>query len=179
MARYVALLRGINVSGRSIIPMADLKRVAVDLGHDEVSTYIQTGNVLFTAEKGDEAELGRSLEAAVRERFGHDVTVMVRTPAELDAVIAGNPFLDRQDDLTKLLVTFLSEPPAAKAVTAIESWSRSNDEAVVRGRDVYLHTPDGYGRSKLTNPDVERVLGVPGTTRNWKSVLKLRELLGD
>lgn len=179
MTRYLALLRGINVGGKSIIPMAELRQLFSDIGYQRVSTYIQSGNVLFDAAAEAEHQVAASVEAAIKERFGEDVAVILRTIDELDTVIAENPFAGRQDDVTKLLVAFLAAPPAAANAERLVPPAGETGEVALRGREVYIHVPDGYGRSKLVNPFIERVLDVPCTTRNWRSINKLRGLLAE
>ncbi|RZU73696.1 uncharacterized protein (DUF1697 family) [Micromonospora kangleipakensis] len=176
VSRYVALLRGVNV-GTTRIAMADLRRLVADLGHEEVKTYLQSGNVVFTSRTAETAKVARGLERALADELGLDVPVLVRTGAELTAVTAGSPYADRQDDPTRLLVAFLSAPPAKTRVRALTVPAGENVEYTVAGREIHLHFPDGgYGRSKFTNAYLEKQLGVVATTRNWKSVCALRDL---
>jgi uncharacterized protein (DUF1697 family) len=177
MTRWVALLAGINVGGRTTVPMAGLRTVFADLGYRQVQTYIQSGNVLFEEDSGDEDQLIAAIRPALSAAFGWDIPVLLRTRPELDAVLAGNPFRDRQDDPTKLLVTFLSVEPAPDQAARLQPPPGETGELALIGREVYLHMPDGYGRSKLSNAYLAKVLGVAATTRNWKSVAKLRELI--
>ena len=174
MTRYVALLRGINVGGRSSVKMADLRSTMCGLGLRDVRTYIQSGNVVFGSAAG-EAELVRMAESVLTERFERPITVLLRSAAELTAVAAANPFLEHQDDLTKLSVTFLATPPVAGA-PKITIPASETGELLLATREVYVHTPDGYGRTKLTTAFLERQLGVVATTRNWRSVLALRDM---
>jgi uncharacterized protein (DUF1697 family) len=175
MAGYVALLRGINVGGRRSVPMAELRAALAGLPLEDVQTYIQSGNVAFRAPCEDPARLVDDIEQAIAERFATGVTVLLRTADELAAVVSANPFLDRQVAPTTLLVTFLSArpdvPPGRLEVPAGET-----GELVLAGREVFVHTPGGYGRSKLGNAFVEKRLGVAATTRNWRSVVALAEL---
>ncbi len=169
---YVALLRGINVGGHRRVPMADLRGLCEGLGFGEVATYIQSGNVVFTSDRSGE-EVGRRLEAAIAERFGFAVAVVVRTRAELAAVAASHPFAGRQTDPAKLHVVFFEKPPPPEAVAALKAADTSPDEVAVDGREAFVHYPNGAGRSKL-NLDA---LG-EGTARNWRTVAKLLELPG-
>ncbi|GAA4565473.1 DUF1697 domain-containing protein [Micromonospora coerulea] len=175
--RYVALLRGVNV-GTTRIAMADLRRLVADLGHTEVKTYLQSGNVVFTTSgETDAAKLARGIERALADELGLDVPVLVRSGAELTAVIEGSPYADRQDDPTRLLVAFLSAPPTKARVAELTVPAGENVEYRVAGREIHLHFPDGgYGRSKFTNAYLEKKLGVVATSRNWKSVCALRDL---
>ncbi len=177
MTRWVALLAGINVGGRTTVPMAELRTVFTGLGYQQVQTYIQSGNVVFEADTDSEAALLKAIRPALASAFGWQIEVLLRTLPELDAVIAGNPFSERQDDPTKLLVTFLAAEPAADRVATLQPPAGETGELELVGREIYLHMPDGYGRSKLNNARLAKLTGVAATTRNWKSVAKLRELL--
>ncbi|SCE69260.1 DUF1697 domain-containing protein [Micromonospora mirobrigensis] len=176
MDRYVALLRGINVGASTRIAMADLRRVVTDLGHEDVRTHLQSGNVILASPTRDPAKLARGIEKAIADQLGLTVPVLIRTAAELTAVVEVNPYPD-QDDPTRLLVAFLAEQPAKAKAAALAVPGTENVEFTIAGREVYQHFPDGgYGRSKFTNAHLEKQLGVVGTTRNWKSVRTLAEL---
>jgi uncharacterized protein (DUF1697 family) len=177
MTRWVALLAAINIGGKTTVPMAQLRAVFADLGYRDVQTYIQSGNVVFAEDTGDEGTVIAAIRPALSATFGWDIEVLLRTAPELAAVVAGNPFLERQDDPTKLLVTFLSAEPAAdRAARLQQPPAGETGEVRLVGREVYVHAPDGYGRSKLNNAYLAKALGVTATTRNWKSVIKLHEL---
>lgn len=176
--RYAALLRGVNV-GSIRVAMADLRRLVTDLGHVDVQTYLQSGNVVFTSAETDPGKLAWGIERAIADELGLAVPVLVRSGADLAAVAAASPYAGRQDDPKRLLVTFLSAAPAAAKVAALAVPAGENIEYTVTGREVHLHYPDGgYGRTKFTNAYLEKKLGVVATTRNWKSVLALRDLTG-
>lgn len=178
MNRYAALLRGVNV-GATRIAMADLRRLVTDLGHEDVKTYLQSGNVVFTSTKTDTAKLAQGIERAIADELGLTVPVLVRSGAELAAVMDASPYAGKQDDPTRLLVAFLSAAPTKGRVAALTVPTGENVEYTVSGREVHLHFPDGgYGRSKFTNAYLEKTLGVVATTRNWKSVQALREMVG-
>ncbi|WP_405144203.1 DUF1697 domain-containing protein [Sphaerisporangium sp. NBC_01403] len=176
MTRYVALLRGINIGGNSSIAMADLREVFIGFGYEDVTTYLRTGNIVFGAPSGDQDRLVTEIRKGISDGLGKDVGVLLRTAAELDAVLTSNPFLGEQDDLTKLLVTFLAADPGADKAGALASPPGETGSLALVGREVYVHVPDGYGRTKLSNAFVEKKLGVAATTRNWRSVLRLREM---
>jgi uncharacterized protein (DUF1697 family) len=170
MPTYVALLRGINVGGRNKVSMADLRAVIESLGHTEVTTYIQSGNVVFTSAK---AVAAVELEAAIAAELALEITVVLRTPAELAKVVKANPFA--RDDVSKVHVGFMARKPAAGVVAKIDATRFAPEAFAVHGAEVYLYLPDGMGRSKL--PDfVGRRLQVPTTVRNWNTVLKLLDL---
>jgi uncharacterized protein (DUF1697 family) len=173
---YVALLRGINLGARNKIAMQDLRTLFESLGADEVSTYVQSGNVVFKSSAGARG-LVEQIEAAIRRDLGLEVTALVRTGAQMAKVASQNPFVRaKRRAPTALHVTFLAEKPDAASVRTLDTSRAGNDELRVVGQEVYLHTPNGYGRSKLSNAFFEKQLGVAATTRNWKTVTALAEL---
>ncbi|NES15184.1 MULTISPECIES: DUF1697 domain-containing protein [Micromonospora] len=176
MARYAALLRGVNV-GTTRLPMADLRRVVADLGHEDVRTYLQSGNVVFTSPPRKDDILAQGIERRLADELGVRVPVLVRGHDELAAIVDAGPYAKQQDDPTRLLVAFLSAKPTAAKVKDLAVPAGENIEYAVVGREIHLHLPDGgYGRTKFTNAYLEKKLGVVATTRNWKSVLALRDL---
>ncbi|MGZ6213790.1 MAG: DUF1697 domain-containing protein [Candidatus Limnocylindria bacterium] len=176
MTTYVALLRGINLGGRQRIAMERLRAVFVSLGHESVTTYVQSGNVVFTSRIEDAGALAAGIEQRIAEELELEVSVVTRRAGELVEVLDGNPFLRRRADPSKLHVTFLGDAPDESAVALVDADRYAPDELVVAGREVYLHCPGGYGRTKLTNAFFEQRLGVVATTRNWRTVTKLVEL---
>jgi uncharacterized protein (DUF1697 family) len=190
MATHVALLRGINVGGRNKVAMADLREVVAELGHADVSTYIQSGNVLFSPDgaDADPAALAATLAAAITAKLGVTAPVVVLSRDELAAVIAANPFPDEADP-KRVHAVLLSGAPGADAAAKIEeALARSaakgaRDELATVGRTIYLHTPDGFGNSELAAAVLRIVTspraGVTGTARNWATTLKLLDLCGD
>ncbi len=179
--KYISILRGINVSGQKKIKMADLKALYESLGFKNVETYIQSGNVLFETNTTKVGELKIKIEKAISKKYGFDVPVEIRNGRELSDIINNTPFgaLDLEGNGTKLLVTFLAAKPTATKITKLMEYVAAPEELVVAGREVYLHCPNGYGKTKLSNTFLERTLGVDATTRNWKSVCKLHEMASD
>ncbi|MEU1398717.1 DUF1697 domain-containing protein [Micromonospora zamorensis] len=176
MTRYVALLRGVNV-GTTRLAMADLRRIVTDLGHEDVKTYLQSGNVAFGSTVRDAEKLAAGIERALADELALTVPVLVRSGRELAAVAGGNPYADREDDPTRLLVAFLATPPKTSTVDGLTVPGGENVSFTVTGREVFLHFVDGgYGRSKFTNAYLEKKLGVVSTSRNWKSVRALAEM---
>jgi uncharacterized protein (DUF1697 family) len=167
---YVALLRGVNVGGKGQVPMAELRKMFEALGHTDVATYIQSGNVVFTSAKA--LKSAAPIEAALTETFGLKSAVVLRTPAELAAVIEHNPYPEAEAVPSALHVTFLPSPPDKAQLAKVDASSFAPEEFTVHGRDVYLHLPDGMGRSKLA-PVLTRRLGPAATARNWNTVKKL------
>ncbi|HLN17570.1 MAG TPA: DUF1697 domain-containing protein [Acidimicrobiales bacterium] len=171
MATYVVLLRGVNVGGHKV-PTADLQQTLAAMGLSDVRTYIQTGNLVLRSPMKP-SELSQRLEARLGATFGFEIAALIRTKSELDRVVAANP-LRRGRDPAKLHVTFLAAKPKATRLDG----AFGPDEYAVVGREVYLHCPGGYGRTKLNNAFLERRLEVAATTRNWRTVTTLAEMAG-
>lgn len=167
MNTYIAMLRGINVSGQKKVVMTELKKLFEELGFSNVATYIQSGNVVFSADT-PENDLAKTLEKAIETRFGFFVPVMVRIAEDIRAVAAGHPFEGAAED--RIHVTFLEKEPAPERVEALSPDAFLPDAWVLKGREVYLHIPVSYGNTKLSNNFFENKLKVKATTRNWKTV---------
>jgi uncharacterized protein (DUF1697 family) len=174
---YAGLIRGINVGGNRKLPMAGLRAALQEAGYEDVSTYIQSGNVVVRSGASGGA-VGRGVERVIEESFGFTVRVLVRTHDELEAIAAGNPYLERKSkaETSKLHVVFLDGSPSAASIARLDPNRSPGDEFTVTGHEIYLHHPNGYGRSKLSLDWFERGLGVAGTARNWNTLLKLIEL---
>jgi uncharacterized protein (DUF1697 family) len=172
---WVALLRGINLRAHNRISMPNLRELFEELGYDDVATYLQSGNVLFRSTAPRPA-LTRAIEGEIRGRLGLDVNVLLRTKSELRTTVADNTFAEGQPDPKKLHVTFLAGPPERSKTTALQKKQFEPDEFRVTRHAVYVHCPQGYGRSKLSNAFFEKQLGVVATTRNWRTVTALAEL---
>jgi uncharacterized protein (DUF1697 family) len=171
---YVALLRGINVGGRAKVGMAALRAVFESLGYENVSTYIQSGNVVFDAPSRSASRVAVDVEHAVKRGTGVDAAVVIRTPTELAKVVAGNPFAEVRGAQPKQMhVGFLAARVPATAVKQLDPDRSPPDEFAVRGREIYLRCPNGIGRSKLTNDWFESKLRTRVTMRNWATVTKL------
>ncbi|MET9463729.1 DUF1697 domain-containing protein [Streptomyces sp. NPDC006544] len=177
--KYAALLRGINVGGNKKVPMAELRQVLHDLGHQDVQTYLQSGNAVFgsATERAPDA-LARELEAAIEAHFGFRVACLVLDAAYLRAVADACPFPVAELEGRQLHATFCSELPDPSRFAAIDGPSYLPEEYRLGDRVVYLYAPEGLGRSKLAEalakPAV--VKGIDVTTRNWNTVAKLVEL---
>jgi uncharacterized protein (DUF1697 family) len=176
MATFAALLRAINLGERNKIPMPGLRSLFSALGYEDVSTYVQSGNVVFRAPARKASEIAGDIERGIADEFGLDVAVLLRTAAELRKVVDGNPYLKEESDPTKLQVMFLDRRPPAKAKNRLDPDRSPPDRFVLRGRELYLHRPGGSARSKLTIDYLERCLEARGTVRNWRTVTKLAEL---
>jgi uncharacterized protein (DUF1697 family) len=172
--RYAALLRGINVGGRQKVPMSDLRELLESLGLTEVSTYLQSGNAVFSAPEQPHAELAGTIRAAVAERTGISCAVLIRTGAELAGVVDRTPLAAPQTP-SRYFVAYLSDEPDEARAEAVLMQSFDPDQIWISGREAYLWCPS-MPDSKLTNAFLERQLGVTATARNWNTVLKLAEL---
>jgi uncharacterized protein (DUF1697 family) len=166
----IALLRGVNVGGKNKVPMAALRALFESLGHTNVQTLIQSGNVIFTAPK---AVAATSLEKAIASEFGFDVSVVLRTRADLSRVLATQPFA--KTDTAQVHVGFMAAAPSAAVVKAIDAERFAPEEFAVRGKEVYYLLPGGMGTAKLP-AYLDRQLKVPTTVRNWNTVTKLEQL---
>lgn len=171
--RYVVLLRGINLGKARQVAMPRLREVLTGRGHEAVRTHLRSGNVLLDSPL-DEAALAADVRAAIEREFGFEVPVVVRTAAEVAAVVAGDPFESLATDPARYLVTFLPEPPPPDKVDALPA--ADGGDYLVRGRELYLWLPDGIQNTPLAAWKWDRLLGVPGTARNWNTVTKLAEL---
>jgi len=176
VADCVVLLRGVNVGGRNRVPMADLRTLMASLGATDVSTYLQSGNVVCRADDRPDRLAGR-LAAALSTELGVTVPVTARTGRQWSALVRGNPLADLDDDPTRLHVAFLSAAPAPERVRSLEAEAAAfaPERLVVSGAEVYLHCPGGYADTPLQNAFLEKRLDRVVTTRNWRTVTALAE----
>jgi uncharacterized protein (DUF1697 family) len=177
LTAHVALLRAVNVGGRSKVAMADLRQLLAELGYEGPRSLLQSGNLVFRSEA-----TGAALEAELKRealaRLGLDTDFLVRTADAWARVVAANPFADAaRDDPSHLVVMPLTAPPGAIELEGLRAWIPGREAIEAAGRELYITYPDGIGESKLTNAVIERRLGVRGTARNWNTVTKLANLL--
>lgn len=177
MTVMVALLRGVNVGGSGTLPMAELRDIATCVGLEQVSTYIQSGNLVFSTLSGSTAEVATSLRSAIARATPLDPEVIVRTRAELAAVTDGSPFLHRGEAPAHLHVVFTGGK-AAPLIKAFDASRHLPEEVVAVGRELHLFLSHGVGRSKLVT-DLARHTGPVGTMRGWRTVTKLQALADD
>jgi uncharacterized protein (DUF1697 family) len=176
MPTYIALLRGINVGGHAKVKMDQLRALFEALRFADVKTYVQSGNVVFKAGRSS-SDLVRRIESGINREFGLSVSVIVRTPQDMNNVIRRNPFLKEKGiDLSKLHVTFLSESPGTSVPSGLAKLTSGRDQFRCSGKEIYLYCPDGYGTSKLSNNAFEKLLSVRATTRNWNSINRIYEM---
>lgn len=181
MQTFISILRGINVGGYKKILMTDLKSLYETLRFDNVITYIQSGNVIFNTDKNkSDTELAAEIEYEILAKYGFNVPVIIRSLEEMKNTLSVNPFQGQKGiNPEKLHVTFLSEVPGEKELTAIVKYDYPPDKFSIIGSEVYLHCPNGYGTSKLNNNFFESKLKMKATTRNWNTVNKLVELANE
>ncbi len=175
--KYLSLLRGINVAGQKKIKMAELKALYEGLAFTDVQTYIQSGNVVFDADSGLNHQ--SLIEQVIQKAYGFTVPVLILTKDEVDGIVSGCPFgeVDLETDGTKVLATLLSDKPNQNAIDSLVSFKHESESLVVLNKVVYLRCPNGYGKTKLSNTLLEKKLKVQATTRNWRSMIKLQEML--
>jgi uncharacterized protein (DUF1697 family) len=171
---YVALLRGVNVAGHGKLKMEELRQLFRGLGHQDVSTYIQSGNVIFTS---DSPVLAADIEGAIRSTFGMDVIVVLRTRAQMEGVVRSDPF-GPNADLSKIHVGFMADVPSAVLMERLDARRFAPERVRIDGTESYFYLPNGVGRAKLLDY-VNRQLEVPITIRNWRTVTKLAALAAD
>jgi uncharacterized protein (DUF1697 family) len=175
MARRIVLLRGINIGPRNRVPMAELRELFTEAGFEDVSTYVQSGNVVVTSDASPE-ELERRAEQLIAERFGIEVGVVVRTAEELEQVVRRNPLGDVADDPKRYQVSFLDAELDSDRVQELQEVAAASERLVAVGRELYAWHPDGVARSKLWNKLAGTSLGVKATARNWTTVTTLNEM---
>jgi uncharacterized protein (DUF1697 family) len=175
MARLIALLRAVNVSGRKL-PMAELRALAGELGWKDARTYIQSGNLVFTA--SDKAEAHEAaLEKAIEERFGLAVPVIVRPASQWAAYVAANPFATVAAEAPNRLQLLISKrPPESGAAEKLMQRAQAGEVVKAAGGVLWFHFPEGVGASKLTPAVIDKAAGSPSTSRNWRTVVKLQEM---
>jgi uncharacterized protein (DUF1697 family) len=175
VGRFVVLLRGVNLAGRNRVSMPALREALEEADFSDVATYVQSGNVVLTSRKAAK-RVGTELERLLAERFDLDIRVIVRTRAELAAVVDRDPFAKIATDPRRYQVTFLESPIGADVVRKLEAVATDGERVKCVGREVYAWHPDGVGRSKLAVLLAGKGLGVTATARNWKTVTQLLAL---
>lgn len=173
----VALLRGINVSGKNTLPMRELISIFEAAGCNDVETYIQSGNVVFSAKDALARRVPERVSQAIANRYGYQVPVVIRSAPEIRNVVRGNPFVRDGAEVKTLHVAFLLDEPTAVQVAALDPQRSPPDQFAILGREIYLCCPNGLGRSKLTNKYFDSKLDSTSTLRNWKTVLQLAQML--
>jgi uncharacterized protein (DUF1697 family) len=182
-APRLALIRGINVGGKNKLPMRDLTAIFESAGCANVRTFIQSGNVIFTAGSKLCDTLAASVASDISDRFGYRTPVILRTAEQLRQVVSNNPFLTSteapEDVLKALHVMFLADSPAPERIALLDPDRSPPDTFAVRGQEIYLRLPNGAGTSKLTNAWFDSRLATVSTSRNWKTVTSLLRMMQD
>lgn len=177
MNTYIAILRGINVSGQKIIKMEALRQLFENSGFSNVRTYIQSGNVLFSSEQTNTSELEQLISAQIEKEFGFQVPVLILTHLELQQIVENNPFLnDETKNPAFLHVTFLASTPVEDTIDQLTAKKAEQEAFFLTQNALYLYCPNGYGNTKLTNNFIESKLKTQATTRNWKTTLELLKM---
>ena len=175
MSVFIALFSGINVGGNRIVKMAELRAFFEELGFGDVASYIQSGNVVFKADTIDAAALIAKIEAAFEEHWGFRSRIMVRDLGWFERLVAENPYPEVAVDHKKLHAYALEREPTAAEIAPLTERNTGPERFDVKGDVLYLHAPDGLGTSKFAEI-LPRTLKVPGTARNWRTVLTLLEM---
>ncbi len=178
MTPFIALLRGINVSGHRKVPMAELRTLCEGLGYTEVRTYIQSGNVLFSGTDKSQA-VEAALEKAIAAHFGFAVDVIVRTAAQWPAYLKTNPFPEASaQEPNRVMLALSKAPPKKDALAALRERAVAGERLEAVGEALWFHYGEGVAGSKLSPALIDRLVGSPVTARNWRTVQKLAELAG-
>ncbi len=175
MKTYIALFRGLNMGGHNRLPMKELIKILGKLGFSDVRTYIQSGNAVFRGKDQNASRLSDTITAAIKQAHGFAPRVLLLKPGELKKIIASNPFPEAESDPKSLHALFLMSAPASPDLRALEEIRKKSEQFKLKGKVFYLHAPDGVGRSKLA-ANVERLIGVPMTGRNWRTVTQIMEM---
>jgi uncharacterized protein (DUF1697 family) len=170
------MLRGINV-GQKTLKMDRLRSLLEELGLAAVRTYVQSGNAVFETPQGSPVTVAKKIEKGILREFEFEVPVFIKTLEEMEKIACSNPFVkDKTVDQSKLHITFLSSTPDKDLIPGLAPLAAKSERFRVMNQEAYLYCPDGYGRTKLSNSNIERKLSVIGTTRNWRTVMTLLEM---
>ena len=177
MAVYIAMLRGVNVGGHQKLNMEALRALCTGLGLRDVRSYIQSGNLVFRDDEADPRALVHRLQAAIEGKFGFKPGVVLRTAAELQKVVARNPFAGRDGiEPSRLLVLFLAEKPSPAACAQVLALPSEPEEHVIHGRELYVYYPNGMARPRIPLIRIEKMLQCVSTGRNWNTVNTLLDM---
>jgi len=178
MTRYALLLRGVNVGTKNSLPMAELRAMLNKIGCTDVRTYVQSGNAVFGT-KLETAELTKAIEGALERYMGRPIVTTLRTHAQMSAIVDANPFAEVATNPAYLCVTFLSNAPTKSEVAPLNAQDFEPELFQVSGKEIYTWHPNGQGRSALAAALGKLRLRGAVTTRNWNTVLKLLDMLGE
>jgi len=177
MNTFISMLRGINVSGQKKIQIVELRKLYESLNLVNIETYVQSGNVVFDSTEQDALKLAGLIEGQIEKSFGYAVPVFIRDKKDFQRIIKSNPFLvERNEDSAKLHVTFLYSSPSELKLSSLAITSVETAEFSIGDKEIFLFCPNGYGKTKLSNSFFEKILDMPATTRNWKTVTTLYKM---
>ena len=177
MIKYLALLRGINVSGHNMIKMDALKKMLENMGFQNVETYIQSGNIFFDSEEENAASVGFKIKQEISKVFGYDVPVIMISKTDLELCFKNSPFLkEKECDTKKLYVTFISKELSPLAINDLKISNFKPDEVAIDSSRIYIKYAIGAGKTNLDQKYIEKKLNVVATIRNWNTVTKLLEM---
>ncbi len=176
MNTYIVLLRGINVGGKNKLPMVDLRELLSENGYQNVSTYIQSGNIILSSSNSIDY-INNDIKNLIKNAFNYTTPVVTLTTDELTRCYNNNPFLTTENDSKFLHVTFIKHPPTKQTITTLNIHTQENESYQIIDKFIYLHTPDGFAKTKFTNIQFEKKLQTEATTRNWRTVSKLVSLV--
>jgi uncharacterized protein (DUF1697 family) len=177
MIKYLALLRGINVSGHNMIKMDALKKMLENMGFQNVETYIQSGNIFFDSEEENAASVGFKIKQEISKVFGYDVPVIMVSKTDLELCFKNNPYLkEKECDIKKLYVAFISKELTAAAINDLKISNFKPDEAAIDGSRIYIKYAIGAGKTNLDQKYIEKKINVVATIRNWNTVTNLLEM---
>ena len=174
METYIAILRGINVSGKKLIKMEELRKYLHDIKLKDVKTYIQSGNIVFNYPPTNQKVLATIIADKIKKEYALEVPVIVLSSIEMKSIAANNPFVnDRGEDTSKLAVTFLSDEPDVEKLKILYTLKDYPNEFIIAGKVIYLLCPNGFSNSKLTINFIENKLKITASSRNWNTVVRL------
>jgi uncharacterized protein (DUF1697 family) len=178
MKTYIALLRGINVGGKNVLPMKELVAMLESIGARNVKTYVQSGNAVFQSEETSAPRLSNTISITIKKERGFEPQVLLLELEELQKAVESNPFPEAESEPKTLHLHFLASVPKNPDLDSLESIKTDRERFVLKDRVFYLHAPDGMGRSKLA-ANTEKLLGVSMTGRNWRTVCKVIAMAKD
>ena len=175
---YVALLRGVNMGGKNKLPMKDLAEIFAKAGCDRVKTYIQSGNVVFSAPESLCRSLPESVAKEIRRRFGHSPAMTLRSLQQMLDIVRHNPYIQPGMDEKRIAVLFLADTPTEKLIASLDAERSPGDDFTVRGSEIYLHVgKNGFAKTKLTNAYFDSRLKTMSTGRNWRTTCTLLDMM--
>ncbi len=178
MQTYIALFRAINVLGKNILPMKDLKSILDKLGAEEVKTYIQSGNVVMNHKENDVSLLSNKISASIKKNHGFEPRVILLKKKDIERAVSNNPFPQAEVDPKTLHAFFLETKPTQPSIEKMDEIKTNTEQYKLIDKVFYLYLPDGFGKSKLADR-AEKLLGVSATARNWRTVNKILEMINE